>query len=106
MRHMTHDHITHNMSRKIKAPAILLTFLYVATLVASAQTQTPYIPPDPDPAKIDTAHFTVGYEDGHVRVLHLSLPPGEVTPMFEQMEHVVAVVRPSRLILTITEMLL
>src|SRR5271168_2064827 len=90
-----------NTQKRMMAVAKLLFFaLCAASVFAVAQSQSTYVPPDPDPAKIDAAHFTVGYEDGHIRVLHFSLPPGEVTPMFEQMEHVVAVVCPARLILT------
>src|SRR5579862_5555779 len=91
--------ILRDIFRNIRTTIILLSVLFV-TFLLSAQAQTTYIPPDPDPAKIDAAHFQVGYEDSHMRVLHMVLAPGEVTPMFEQLEHVVAVVRPSRLILT------
>jgi len=65
----------------------------------TAATKAAYLPPDPDPAKVDPHHFTIGYEDTHIRVLRMVLPPGESTPLFEQLEHVVAVVRATRLVM-------
>jgi pimeloyl-ACP methyl ester carboxylesterase/quercetin dioxygenase-like cupin family protein len=50
-----------------------------------------------DPLVVDPSHYKVEYEDENVRVLRVTLAPGEISPLHDHPERISVVVRSARL---------